>query len=315
LTSGWALLKSALRAEKKTSAVGLDLTVEIYPKQIWKAGKDNEVKQKQKWAKWGVVIFTLLLLSGCAGDIVIAPPPPPPERPLPPPPGIFHSDLKVLDLDISPDPVREGQRVRFAVAIFNKSPHGGRVNLIIKDRNEIVIEAHDIMVRPGQNRIEFPWTGYRFSRSEHCFLLEVDIERNRRAVDAARAFCAWKTQGGWTLSESRIGPFIVEDLDMVPDPVYPREEVRFRVRLRNEGRPVRADIWIQDRDQIVTRAEDVPLAHGRVEYSFPRSRYGFQRSDPCFAVFIHVEKTRQKVDAKRGFCAKPAPRGRWTLQP
>jgi len=279
------------------------------------------VRRKQKWIKWGVVILGFFLLSGCAGDILITPPPqrplpPPPERPLPPPPRISQSDLKVLDLDLSPDPVREGQRVRFRMTIFNKSPHGGRVSLAIKDRNEIVIEAHDVMIRPGQTQIEFPWTGYRFSRSEHCFLVEVDIERSRRSVDAARAFCARKTQGGWTLSEARIGPFIVEDLDMYPDPVYPREEVRFKVRLRNEGRPVRADIWIQDRDQIVTRLEDVPLPQGRGEYTFPQSRYGFQRSDPCFAVFINVEKTRQKVDAKRGFCAKPAPRGRgWTLQP
>jgi hypothetical protein len=235
---------------------------------------------------------------------------------LPPPPRLLPLDLRVLDLDISPDPVREGERVRFRLTIYNQSPQGGRATFAIKDRNEIVIEAHDVLIRPGQNRIEFPWTGYRFSRSEHCFLVEVDLDRTRRPVDAAKAFCAWKTQGGWTMSEARIGPFIVEDLDMYPDPVHPRDEVRFKVKLRNEGRPVRANLWIQDHDQVVTRMEDVSIQPGYAEYLFPYSRYAFQRSDHCFAVLLDVERTRQKVDAKRVFCAKQLPRGRgWTLQP
>jgi len=269
-----------------------------------------------------IAFLGFMLLSGCGADIRVAPPPerplppPPPERPLPPPPGVLPQDLRVLDLDISPDPVRERERVRFRMTIFNKSPHGVRVSLAIRDRNETVAEAHEVMIRPGQNRIEFPWTGYRFNRSEHCFLVEVDLERTRRPVDAARAFCARRTMGGWTMSEARIGPFIVEDLDMVPDPVRPREEVRFKIRLRNEGRPVRANLWIQDRDQIVVRMEDVPVHHGRAEYTFPHSRYVFQRSDHCFSVFMDVENTRQKVDATRVFCAKQLLRGRgWTLQP
>jgi hypothetical protein len=280
------------------------------------------VNRKQNWVRWGVVFLGFVLLSGCAADILITPPParplppPPPERPLPPPPRLLPLDLRVLDLDLSPDPVREGERVRFRLTIYNQSPQGGRATFAIKDRNEIVIEAHDVLIRPGQNRIEFPWTGYRFSRSEHCFLVEVDLDRTRRPVDAAKAFCAWKTQGGWTLSEARIGPFIVEDLDMYPDPVHPRDEVRFKVKLRNEGRPVRANLWIQDHDQVVTRMEDVSIQPGYAEYLFPYSRYAFQRSDHCFAVLLDVERTRQKVDAKRVFCAKQLPRGRgWTLQP
>jgi hypothetical protein len=279
-------------------------------------GKETKVERKLKRAKWGMVFFGLLFFSGCAADILISPPPERPLPPPPPPPRVQPGDLRVLDLDMTPDPVRDRERVRFRMTLLNQSPHAARVGLVIKDRNEIVAEAREVMIRPGHNRIEFPWTGYRFSRSEHCFLVEADLERTFRPVDAAKTFCAWRTQGGWTLSEARIGPFVVEDLDMYPDPVYPREEVRFRVKLRNEGRPVRADIWIQDRDQIVARLEDVPVAHGPGAYSFPHSRYVFQRSDACFTVFVDVNKTRQKVDARRGFCAKPVPRGRgWTLQP
>jgi hypothetical protein len=244
--------------------------------------------------------------------------PPPPERPFPPPPPpprVLPADLRVLNLDMYPDPVREGERVRFRMAVFNRSPHAARAGLTIKDRNEIVAEAREVMIRPGENRIEFPWTGYRFSRSEHCFLVEVDLERTPRPVDAAKAFCAWRTKGGWTLAEGRIGPFAVADLDMDPDPVYRRHEVRFRVKLINEGKPVRADIWIQDRDQIVTRLENVPLPYGQSEFRFPRTRYAFQTGDSCFTVYLNVEKTRHRVDARRQFCARPVPRGPgWTLK-
>jgi hypothetical protein len=58
----------------------------------------------------------------------------------------------------------------------------------------------DVFIRPGSNRTEFPRSGYRFHRSDHCFLVEVDIGGTRRPVDLARRFCARRTPGGWTLS-------------------------------------------------------------------------------------------------------------------
>jgi len=49
-----------------------------------------------------------------------------------------------------------------------------------------------------------------------------------------------RTAMGWTLSGPSMGPFFIEDLEMYPDPVGPRQEVRFKVKLRNDGRIVRA---------------------------------------------------------------------------
>jgi hypothetical protein len=263
--------------------------------------------------KFGTVLFLVTLIYGCAANVVFAPPP---EKHLPPPPKIVPGDLRVLQLEMSPDPVREGEMVQFRMTIANASHYSGRISLFLRDPDEAAAVAYDVPIRPGQNRIEFPQTAYRFHRSEACFLVEVDIERTRRPVDLVRSFCAWRTRGGWTLTEARTGPFFVEDLEMFPDPIYAREEVRFKVKLRNEGRPVRANIWIQDRDQIVTRLESLPILHGYGEYPFPYSRYAFQREDHCFTVFIDVDKTDQRVDAQKVFCAKPISKGRsWTLRP
>src|SRR4030067_3395948 len=143
-------------------------------------------------------------------------------------PRIHPSDLRVLQLEISPDPVLEGQRIRFEATISNLSHYSARLSLFIKDRDEVVTSVQDVMIKPGHNRIIFPHTGYRFSRHEHCFTLEVDIERTRRPIDVVKGFCGRRTYAGWSLREVRIGPLFVEDLDMYPHPAMPGQEIRFR---------------------------------------------------------------------------------------
>jgi hypothetical protein len=221
-------------------------------------------------------------------------------------------DLNIDQLEFSPDPVREGQRVIFRATISNAARHSGRVNLIVRDKDEVVIEAKDVLLRPGENRIEFPESYYRFSRGDTCFTVEADIEHNRRAIDTAKEFCARRTYSGWTLSDKGIGPLFVEDLDMYPDPAPQGQDVRFRVKLRNDGRPIRATIRIQDRDQVVAQVENAMLPRGIAEFQFPYLRYGFQRFDHCFSVIVDVERTPYPVDAARQFCAKPMG---WTLRP
>jgi hypothetical protein len=218
----------------------------------------------------------------------------------------------VLQLEISPDPVPEGQRIRFEATISNLSNYSTRLNLFIKDRDEVVTSAQDVMIKPGYNRILFPHTGYRFSRHEHCLAVEVDVERTRRPVDVVKEFCARRTYAGWSMKEVRIGPLFVEDLDMYPDPAMPGQEIRFRARLRNEGSPFRADIRIQDRDQTIVILNDVHVPSGYTEYHFPYSRYTFQRFDHCFTVIVDVDRTPYRTDAAREFCAKPMG---WTLRP
>lgn len=227
-------------------------------------------------------------------------------------PRIHPSDLRVLQLDMTPDPVWEGQRIRFEATISNLSHYSARLSLFIKDRDEVVTSISDVLIKSGHNRIIFPYTGYRFSRHEHCFTVEVDIERTRRPIDVVREFCARRTHQGWTLTDIRVGPFFVEDLDMFPDPARPGQEIRFRVRLRNDGVPLRGDIRIQDRDQTIAQLNDVHLPNGYAEYHFPYTRYAFQRFDHCFTVIVDVERTSHRVDAAKEFCAKPMG---WTLKP
>jgi len=227
-------------------------------------------------------------------------------------PKIHSDDLRVLQLDMSPDPALEGQRVTFQATLSNLSHYPGRVSLYIKDRDEVVTWVEDVMLRTGHNRILFPQTGYRFSRREHCFTVEVDIERTRRPIDVVREFCARRTYSGWTLKEVRVGPLFVENLEMHPDPAMPGQEVRFRVRIRNDGIALRAHLRIQDRDQMVASLNDVYIPPGYSEYHFPYARYIFQRFDHCFMVFVDVERTPHRIDSAREFCAKPMG---WTLRP
>ncbi len=220
--------------------------------------------------------------------------------------------LQILQLEMFPDPVREGQRIRFSITLFNRTSYSGRANLFIKDQDEVIAEARGALLQPGNNRVDFPDAGYRFSRREHCFAVEVDIAGTRRPVDYARDFCVQRVYGGWTLSQVAIGPFLVEDLEMVPDPARPRQEVRFKVRLRNGGTPVRANIRLQDRDETVTSIDNVRLEPGAVEYLFPSTGYFLQRFDHCFSIIIEVEGKHYNAEASRDLCARPLG---WTLRP
>lgn len=227
-------------------------------------------------------------------------------------PSIDPSDLRVLKIEMAPDPAREGQLLRFYVTISNLSYFSGWASIFIKDRDEVIAAAYDVLLRPAYNRIAFPETNYRLWRYEHCFTVEVDIERTRRPVDLVKEFCSRRSVYGWTLSSIVIGPFLVEDLEMFPDPVQPGQEVRFRLRLRNEGPSIHANIRIQDRDQIVAQLTNVILHRGSAEYHFPYTRYPFQRFDHCFTLFVDVERTPYRADSIREFCARPLG---WTLRP
>jgi hypothetical protein len=226
--------------------------------------------------------------------------------------GRRSGDLRVLQLEMDPDPVREGQWVRFQAVISNLSSHLGRVSLFVKDKDEVVAAVEDVSLRPGDNRIVFPQTRYRFQRQDSCFTVEVDIERSRRPVDLAKEFCARKTYQGWSMRALRVGPLFIEDLGMVPDPAQPGQEVRFRAKIRNDGNPIRANIRIQDRDEVVAQLDDASLNHGTFDYWFLQTPHKFQRLDHCFTVVVDVERTPHRVDAAREFCAKPYG---WSLRP
>ena len=139
----------------------------------------------------GFIVLCVFAIQGCVV-----------RETYPPPSGqtFRHEQLRVTELTMSPDPVREGRKIRISMLMVNNYSFSSRVSIVIRDGDEVVNEVFNISIRPGANRIRFPSTGYRFSRQDHCFVVLVDIERNYKSVDLARRFCTQRTNRGWTLS-------------------------------------------------------------------------------------------------------------------
>jgi hypothetical protein len=112
--------------------------------------------------------------------------------------------LYIMDLDMSPDPIGQGERVRaWRVRLRADGSGECQTTLRIRERRDgdIVGLARLYRLRPGNNDIEFdPVERYRFTRAEHCFEVIADIAGTGRAVDAARTFCARERPGHrWSL--------------------------------------------------------------------------------------------------------------------
>ena len=222
--------------------------------------------------------------------------------------------VRVANLEMIPDPAGENQRVAFRATIVNNSRQQLRVLLAIIDRSQVVSQVPDAYLQPGRNLITFPESSYRFfGRDQRCFTIDTYIDRRWVPLAASKDFCANRSYGGWSMSEGGVGlgQLSVEDLIMSPDPVAPGQEVRFMVKLKNDGRPIRGQIRIQDRDQVVIQTDSVNIPRGVSQYQLPRSQYAFQRTDTCFTVSVDVDRTPQQVDAAREYCAYPTA---WTLR-
>ena len=112
--------------------------------------------------------------------------------------------LYVADLDMIPDPVRDGDRIRgWRVRLRADTSGECQTTLRIRERRDgdLVGLARVYRLRPGINEIDFDaLERYRFSRAEHCFEVIADIAGTGRAVDAARTFCAREMPGRrWSL--------------------------------------------------------------------------------------------------------------------
>ena len=145
-----------------------------------------------------MVVLGVLLLSGVIWGCVAGP------TPAPPPPPFGHGDLQVTEMGMAPDPVQEGQRVRFYLMIYNRSYHSGRARVMIQDRDQRVSEVEDVFLRPhAVSNVQFPFTNYRFSRHDHCFTVLVDLAGTYHSVDLSRKFCARPAgKGIWTMKEN-----------------------------------------------------------------------------------------------------------------
>jgi hypothetical protein len=112
--------------------------------------------------------------------------------------------LRVGDLDMVPDPIAQGERIRaWRVRLRSDGTGECQTTLRIRERSDgdIVGRARVYYLSPGVNTIEFdPLESYRFHRREHCFEVIADIAGTGRAVDADRTFCARQIAGNrWSL--------------------------------------------------------------------------------------------------------------------
>jgi len=111
--------------------------------------------------------------------------------------------LNIQDLDMLPDPVTDGQRVRaWKVRINFAGQRECDTNIIVREGNNVVGQARDFKLRPGENAVEIPAAdSFRFRGRETCFNVQVDLEGSRQQVDADRRFCA-RQRSTWSMSEA-----------------------------------------------------------------------------------------------------------------
>ena len=116
--------------------------------------------------------------------------------------------LRVADLDMVPDPIAQGERIRaWRVRVRSEGREDCQTTLSIRERSDgdLVGRARIYYLRPGLNTIDFdPLENYRFHRREHCFDVIADIAGTGRPVDAERTFCVRQTAANrWSLREPR----------------------------------------------------------------------------------------------------------------
>jgi hypothetical protein len=100
--------------------------------------------------------------------------------------------LHIQDLDMSPDPVVDGQRVReWKVRVRFDGRRECETDVVVREGENNVGRLHNYNLRPGVNEIVVPAiAGFRLRGREHCFHVQVDLDGSRQRIDADRRFCA-----------------------------------------------------------------------------------------------------------------------------
>lgn len=100
--------------------------------------------------------------------------------------------LRIQDLDMTPDPVIEGERVReWKIRIRLEGRRECETNIVIRDGQKNVGRLHSYNLRPGLNEVTVPAAnGFRLEGREQCFQVQVDLDNSPKRIDAERRFCA-----------------------------------------------------------------------------------------------------------------------------
>lgn len=114
-----------------------------------------------------------------------------------------NHNLRVAELDMSPDPVNSGQRINsFRVKLRADGSGECATTIRIEDGDRTVATRTAYRLNPGMNELTLnPSGSYRFDRDEHCFTVKADIADSYKTIDAERRFCAKQSgRGRWTLN-------------------------------------------------------------------------------------------------------------------
>jgi hypothetical protein len=110
--------------------------------------------------------------------------------------------IEIQDLNVSPDPLLEGQRIRsWKVRLRFDSKRECDTDVVIREGRNVVAHERNFKLRPGVNEIDLrPAGDFRFGGREHCFNVQVDLEGTRSQIDAKRRFCAHQ-RTVWSMRE------------------------------------------------------------------------------------------------------------------
>jgi hypothetical protein len=110
--------------------------------------------------------------------------------------------MRVVDLNMSPDPVRQGRPIK-EVQITMQSDRNGECSMAleVRDQNQIVAQVRAQTIRPGRTVFVLPVVeGYRFQGQDHCFVVQANVGGVFSPIEAQQVFCArLRTVPVWTL--------------------------------------------------------------------------------------------------------------------
>jgi len=110
--------------------------------------------------------------------------------------------IRIQDMDMSPDPVVEGQRVRdWKLRIRLEGRRECETDIIVREGNANVGRLRNYNLRPGVNEVTVRAAdGFRLRGREQCFNVQVNLDNTPHRVDAERRFCATQ-RTMWSMRE------------------------------------------------------------------------------------------------------------------
>lgn len=113
--------------------------------------------------------------------------------------------LRILDLDMEPDPARQGQPIN-SWHITIRSDRDGECDtlLTVRDQNEIAGRGHQQTIWPGKAVYTVPAAPeYRFQSQDACFNVQANVGGNFTPIEAQKTFCVKARPGArWSLKGS-----------------------------------------------------------------------------------------------------------------